>query len=251
VVWKVIAMNSLLAAIYAFSVEKLPYITIIVTFIGVALRVMRWLSSPPDHEKIKMDPVESVKYVLLDVVLFRKTWRTDKVMWLALLLFHGSVAGIVFGHMRGFNIWSIHMFEAFGHAFAEFMVHTLPIYVGYIFIITQVYFLARRMMLENKQLTSMPNDYIALVLLLLKSIAGQGMRLVPPEGVPATLYNVVFIPRFVVLHLETIPNSHWFHIHIILTQLFIMYVPFSKFIHIITGVITSAIYGSRRKEIDR
>jgi len=106
-------------------------------------------------------------------------------------------------------------------------------------------------MLENKQLTSMPNDYIALVLLLLKSIAGQGMRLVPPEGVPTTLYSVVFIPRFVVLHLETIPNSHWFHVHIILTQLFIMYVPFSKFIHIITGVITPAIYGSRRKEIVR
>lgn len=67
-VWKVIAMNSLLAAIYAFSVEKLPYITIVVTFTGVALRVMRWRSSPPDHEKIKMDPVESIKYVILDDV---------------------------------------------------------------------------------------------------------------------------------------------------------------------------------------
>ena len=136
-VWKVIAMNSLLAAIYAFSVEKLPYITIFVTFIGVALRVMRWRSSPPDHEKIKIDPLESIKYVILDVVLFRKTWRTDKVMWLALFLFHGSVAGIVFGHMRGFHIWSIHMFESLGHTFAEFMVHTLPIYVGYVFIVTQ------------------------------------------------------------------------------------------------------------------
>ncbi|MCW4051272.1 MAG: respiratory nitrate reductase subunit gamma [Candidatus Bathyarchaeota archaeon] len=244
-------MNSILTSIYAFSVQRLPYITLIVTFMGVALRVMRWRSSPPDPEKIKIDPVESVKYVILDVVLFRKTWKTDKAMWLALFLFHGSVAGIVFGHLRGFHIWSITLFEAFGHAFAEFMVHTLPIYVGYVFIITQVYFLARRVMLENKQLTSMPNDYIALVLLLMKSIAGQGMRLVAPEAVPTALYSVVFIPRFVVLHLETIPNSHWFHIHIILTQLFIMYVPFSKFIHIITGVITPAIYGSRRKQIDR
>jgi nitrate reductase gamma subunit len=46
-----------------------------------------------------------------------------------------------------------------------------------------------------------------------------------------------------------VPSYHWFHIHVLMTQLFVMYIPYSKFIHIISGVMTSAIYGSRRKQL--
>jgi nitrate reductase gamma subunit len=79
---------------------------------------------------------------------------------------------------------------------------------------------------------------------------GQGMRLFPLEAISTEAYTVVFIPRLIVLHLETAPNYHWFHWHVFLTQALVMYTPFSKFIHIISGVISPAIYGSRRKELD-
>jgi nitrate reductase gamma subunit len=135
-----------------------------------------------------------------------------------------------------------------GENVADFMIHILPIYVGWVFIVTQVILLWRRFSLESTKLVSLPNDYIALILLLIKSILGQGMRLFPYEAISSEFYDVVFIPRFVVLHLEKIPSYHWFNLHIIFTQLFIMYLPYSKIIHTITGVITSAIYGSRRKQ---
>lgn len=243
-------MSGLTPLLYAFFVEKLPYVTITVFSLGMVLRLRRWLGAPRDAATPKFDAVNSLKYVILDVVLFRKTFERDKVTWLVLFLFHGSIAGILFGHMRGFYLWSAAIFYPLGHWFAEFMVHTLPIYVGWVFIATQVILLARRMMLEDKALTSTATDYVSLVLLLATSIVGQGMRIFPPEAIPTQVYDVVFIPGLIVLHLETVPSYHWFHIHVLLTQLFVMYAPYSKFIHTISGVISPAIYGSWRKQYD-
>jgi nitrate reductase gamma subunit len=103
--------------------------------------------------------------MLLDLVLFRKTWKTCKPTWLLVALFHWSAYGIIFGHLRGFGWWSIQLFEPFGHAFAEFMVETLPVYVGWVFLFTTAILLVRRIYYEKSKLQSLSNDYIALVLL--------------------------------------------------------------------------------------
>jgi nitrate reductase gamma subunit len=241
-------MDGLLATIYAFFVEKLPYITIVVFTLGIALRIRRWLNAPSDQTTPKMSLFDSLKYIILDVVLFRKTFQRDKATWLVVFTFHACIAGILFGHARGFYIWSASLFYPLGQMLANFMVHILPIYVGWAFIGTQVLLLFRRFSLENKQLTSLTNDYVALILLLATTIVGQGMRIFPPEEVATHIYNVVFIPRLIVLHLEAVPSYHWFHIHVLLTQLFVMYTPYSKFIHMISGVLTPATYGSWRKK---
>ena len=242
-------MNSIVSTSYSFFVEKLPYITIAVFTIGMFLRIQRWLKAPKDHYNPKMAPVESIKYIILDVMLFRKTYDRDKITWLLVFAFHGSIGGILFGHMRGFHLWSASIFDPLGNWMEEFMIHTLPVYMGWLLICTTLLLLVRRIRMENKQLNSFTNDYIALIIVLLAAIVGQGMRLFPPMAVPSEIYNVVFIPRLIVLHLEVVPSYHWFHWHVLLTQVFVMYAPFSKFIHILTGVITPAIYGSRRKEL--
>jgi nitrate reductase gamma subunit len=242
-------MDSTISALYTFFVETLPYITIAVFTAGMILRITRWRNAATDHTNPKMEFVESIKYVILDVMLFRKTYRRDKVTWLLIFAFHGSIGGILFGHMRGFHIWSASIFDPLGHWMEDFMIHTLPVYMGYLLILTTFLLLVRRFRLEDKQLTSLTNDYVALIILLIAAIVGQGMRLFPPEAVPTEIYNIVFIPRFIVLHLEVVPSYHWFHWHVLMTQLFVMYTPFSKYIHILTGVITPAIYGSRRKEL--
>jgi nitrate reductase gamma subunit len=241
-------LNGPLSILYAFFVEKLPYVTITVFLAGTLIRLNRWLSAPKDPKETTLNPVASLKYIILDVVLFRKTYKTDKPMWLTLVLFHVGAGGILFGHMRGFHWWSAAMFEPLGHWAAEFMVHTLPIYIGWMFIATQIVLLVRRGNLEKKQLLSLPNDYGALILLLVTSILGQGMRIVPPEAIPTEIYSVVFIPGLIVLHLEKVPSFHWFFWHVLFTQLLVMYIPFSKLVHVITGVITPALYGSRRQE---
>ena len=241
-------MSGILSFLYDFSISKLPYITIIVFVLGIFLRLRRFFSAPKDPLKENIDFIASIKFIILDVVLFRKTFKSDKFTWIVLFLFHASVAGIIFGHLRGFHIWSASIFAPFGEHVTDFMIHILPIYVGWIFIVTQIILLWRRFSLESTKLVSLPNDYIALILLLIKSVLGQGMRLFPYEAITSEFYDVIFIPRFVVLHLEKMPSYHWFNLHIIFTQLFIMYIPYSKIIHTITGVITSAIYGSRRKQ---
>ena len=241
-------MDGALATLYAFFVERLPYVTIAVFLVGAALRLNRWLSAPKGHGSTRLDPVSALKYVILDVVLFRKTFKTDKATWLVLFLFHLGTGGILFGHMRGFKLWSAGMFDPLGHWVAEFMVHTLPVYMGWMFIAAQVVLLLRRFFLERQKLLSFPNDYGALVLLLITSILGQGMRIFPPEAIPPETYSVVFIPRLIVLHLEKVPSHHWFFLHVLFTQLLVMYIPFSKLVHVISGVVTPALYGSRRRE---
>lgn len=241
-------MNDIIASLYAFFVERLPYVTIAVFSVGAALRLSRWLAAPKDPKGARFDPISALKYVILDVVFFRKTFKTDKATWLVVFLFHLGAGGILFGHMRGFKLWSAGMFEPLGHWVAEFMVHTLPVYMGWIFLATQMFLLLRRALFERQKLLSHPNDYGALVLLLMTSVLGQGMRIFPPEAIPTETYSVVFIPRLIVLHLEKVPSHHWFFLHILFTQLLVMYIPFSKLVHVISGVVTPALYGSRRRE---
>jgi nitrate reductase gamma subunit len=241
-------LNGVIASLYGFFVEKLPYITIAVFFIGLGLRLSKWFAAPRETKSKGFSLVAGLKHVFLDVVLFRKTFKTEKVDWLVVFLFHFSVAGILFGHMRGFKLWNIGLFSPLGHRISEFMVHTLPIYMGWIFIATQLILLFRRAFFERKKLMSLLDDYGALILLLVTSILGQGMRIFPPEAIPPETYSIVFIPRFIVLHLEKVPSFHWFFLHVLFTQLFVMYIPFSKVIHVISGVVTSALYGDRRRE---
>jgi len=118
------------------------------------------------------------------------------------------------------------------------------------FLATQIYLLYRRTSLEGKQLQSLANDYGVLIILLITSILGQGMRVFPPEAIPTETYSVVFIPNLIVLHLEKVPSHHWFFWHVLFTQLLVMYLPWSKLVHAISGVVTSALYGSRRREYD-
>ena len=92
-------MNPLIASIYTFWVETLPYITIAVFTLGMTLRIQRWLSAPKDHHLPKIDLVASIKYIILDVVLFRKTFKRDKLTWALVFAFHGSIGGILFGHI--------------------------------------------------------------------------------------------------------------------------------------------------------
>ncbi|MBC8498558.1 hypothetical protein H8D40_06170, partial [Candidatus Bathyarchaeota archaeon] len=63
-------------------------------------------------------------------------------------------------------------------------------------------------------------------------------------------YSVVFIPNLIVLHLEKVPSHHWFFWHVLFTQLLVMYLPWSKLVHVVSGVATSALYGSRRRKYD-
>jgi nitrate reductase gamma subunit len=243
-------MNPLTAYIYAFWVEKLPYITIAVFTIGVALRIQRWLSAPKDQHLPKLNLVESVKYIILDVMLFRKTFKRDKLTWALVFAFHGSIGGILFGHMRGFHLWSESLFAPLGNWWAHWMIKVLPVYMGWILIGSTFLLLVRRIRLEDKQLHSLTNDYGALLIILIAAVVGQGMRIFPPESAETIVYSVVFIPNVIVLYLEAVPSYHWFHWHVLMTQLFVIYAPFSKFIHIISGVISPAFYGSRRKELD-
>ncbi len=241
-------MDGFVSVLYAFFVEKLPYITIAVFLVGVIVRLNRWFSANKGPQRQSLGSISSIKYIVLDVVLFRKTFRTDKFMWVTLVLFHLGAAGIIFGHMRGFYLWSISWFEPLGLGFAEFMVHTFPVYVGWVFLATQFVLIVRRGFFEDKQLSSLVNDYASLIILFITSTLGQGMRIFPPEAIPTEVYDVVFIPRLIVLHLEKVPSHHWFFWHVLFTQLFFMYIPWSKLIHVISGVITAALYGSRRKE---
>jgi len=243
-------MSFLDSAVYPFFVQRMPYLTILVFAGGMFLRVQRWWQGAPNgHGGRRLHPVASLKYFLLDVVLFRKTFRRNKGDWLLVFAFHGSVGAILFGHMRGFHLWSASMLGFLGEGWVEFMVHTLPIYMGWILIVSSLLLLVRRVRLEGRQLESLADDYLALTLVLAAAVVGQGMRLFPAVGGQVGPVDVVFIPRLIVLHLESPPSYHWFHWHVFLTQLFVIYTPFSKFIHILTGALSPMFYGSRRREL--
>ena len=230
-------------------VYDLPYITLTVFALGVAWRLQRWMTAPKDLDPIKLDAAASLKYILLDAILLRKQFKADKLSWTLVFSFHMCVYGIGFGHLRGFGVWSASLFAPLGAGFEDWIVYVFPIYVGYFFIGTLVAILARRILLERrKQLMSIPEDYVILVLLLAVAVLGQGTRVLPPGTVTPQVYDVTFF-GLITLHLEKVPNELWLDLHLFTSQLLIMYIPFSKLVHMFSGVVTPAFYGSRRKEI--
>ncbi len=229
-------------------VYQLPYVTLAVFALGVTWRLQRWMAAPKDPDPIKLDLAASLKYIVLDAILLRKQFKTDKVSWALVFSFHLCVYGIGFGHLRGFGVWSASLFAPLGAGFEDWIVYVFPVYVGYFFIGTLIALLARRIFLERGgRLMSIPEDYIILVLLLAVAILGQGTRVLPPQTAVPQAYDVRFL-GLINLHLEKVPNDLWFGFHILTSQLLIMYIPFSKLVHMFSGVVTPAFYGSRRKE---
>jgi nitrate reductase gamma subunit len=211
----------------------LPYITILVLVGGVVWRLRTWWAKP--RAKAVLFPAVSNKYVAAgkvvgDIVLFGKTFSMSKFLWASAIIFHFGLLLVVLGHIRtiteiGF-LWSWFNLDAAG---IEDVAHAMGMTAGAIMLTGAVLLTVRRFT-PNMWILSLFRDYFVLFGLLAIVMTGMSMRLWAPvhaEEIQHYAQGVLTFSPAVEIH-----NSVFFW-HFFLAQMMIMYLPFSKLVHLV------------------
>ena len=242
----------------------IPYAACVVFFAGFIYRVVAWARSPvPFHIPTVCGQQKSLPWIrasatespssgwgvflrmLLEILFFRSLFRNDRAelkqpgrlvygsnrfLWLGGLIFHWSLAVILFRHLRFLTEPVLP-----GIAFVQgvdgmFQVGLPELYItDAVILVALAYLLVRRLVYPQVRLISLTSDYFALLLIGGIVVTGVLMRHVfKIDGASAkqlVMGLVSFCP--VVPEKLGIP----FYVHIFLVSVLLAYFPFSKLMH--------------------
>lgn len=222
----------------------LPYIALAVFSMGLLLKVMEWLEAskprsrvnPPFPVKRSSISLSILKALILDAIFFRKVARRSLSLWLMTFPMHLLSALILIGHTRSMGLWSASWFTFL--APEEVLTHWIPLIAGWIIFIELILLTLRRIVHTHVRRISKADDFILLLLLVAIMFTGNMMRVLP-HGEEA---HTLTIPYLFTMHLHDTPPLEWMSLHMILIEILIMYLPFSKLLHILSGIISTIRY---------
>jgi nitrate reductase gamma subunit len=217
-----------------FIYVVLPYLTIIILVVGLIWRIRLWWSKP--RAKAVLFPAEKNKYVAAgkvagDIVLFGKTFSISKSLWIMTVLFHVGLLLVVLGHIRtvteiGF-LWSWFSLDAEG---IDDVAFALGMTAGGLMLAGAVLLLFRRF-LPKMRVLSIFQDYFVLIMLLMIILTGCAMRL----WMPVHVEEIQHYARGVLTFQPAVEISNSVFLwHFFLAQMLVMYLPFSKLVHVVS-----------------
>lgn len=213
------------------------YLTAIVFFGGMAWRIYEWSTTPKSPVRLGMFPKPKTKLgrfakLMKDTFIAPQSARIEPRMWLFSFLFHVAALAAFVGHLRVIEEYPI-LPELLGEAGMNSFAGWAGGIAGIVMMVAVLYWIARRTFGPYKNL-SVPEDYLLLVLLLGVILMGNHMRFL--GHVHAETYREWF--QSLLLFRPTIPaeiansNVGWsLGTHMLFTNLFLMYFPFSKLVH--------------------
>ena len=212
----------------------LPYITVIVFVGGLAWRIRRWWSKP--RAKAVLFPAASsrsrmVARVIGDIVLFGKTFSVSKTLWAMAILFHIGLLLVVLGHIRTVFeftfLWNLLNLSEEG---IEDVAYAMGMTAGAIVLAGGLLLAARRLTPEMRVL-SIFQDYFVLAGLLTIILTGIAMRL----WMPIHAGEVQHYARGVLAFRPAVEIANTLFLwHFFFAQLMVMYLPFSKLVHLVS-----------------
>jgi len=203
--------------------NALAYLALIVFWVGVGLRIWRWLETPTPL-KIPTTPAPKTQTgalarVLGEALLFRSLWRENLELWLGGWIFHVTMALVLLKHLRYFTYpipnWVNALYQA-------------GVMAGEVMVVALLYLLARRIFMERVRYISLLSDYLLLALLILIPASGLWIKFQNPVLVVDVKS---FVLGLITLHPQPIPHHALFLTHIGLVIVLVIYFPFSKLMH--------------------
>jgi nitrate reductase gamma subunit len=225
--------------IFGFTFNILPWITYLIFSVGMIAQIIKWNSGAPSlaTERKKNSLKDTLKIFILDFVIQRKMLKKNfksLALWvISWLTFHLPLAMILFGHLRGFGVWQVEWFTWL--APKEFLKEILPFMTGLALLGGSFLLLIRRLLLKAPRSMSNLENYLVLFLVISVISAGDIMRLLPHSPEPLSFT----IPPGFTMNLDNTPSIIFLAFHGIIAQLIVMYLPFSKLIHMIGSLITT------------
>ncbi len=219
-----------------FVGEVFPYIAVAVFLIGMAWRITEWLRTPVPFQ-ITLFPAPDttsgrIAAIAKELLLFTSLRRGgSEGLWFWAWFMHGMLLMIIIGHIVGIY-YLTHQFTMIG--LTEEASSRLSAFFGTvsgfgILAALLVLFYRRTVVPEVKRLSD-PADYFDLLLFLAVVITGMHMRVTSLEiDLPAIR---AYLGSLIMLQPVPIPQKWVFVTHFSLVNLFFLYFPFSKLVHL-------------------
>jgi nitrate reductase gamma subunit len=220
-----------------FVTVPMVYLAVAWCILGIAYRVARVLKAPAHPHTLKIFPERSAPGLaaLIDAFTFPTVLRKAPLFWGVLITFHVAIVLLFLGHLDLFP--QVHLMPAESRhmlgAGVVGLLFTLPLFV----------FLHRRFQ-EPLRLVSVPADYYLLFLLLGVALTGDSISWTnswnPPIGFVITKAELATHYFDKLAHLSfaspregMLVNGHFvvLVIHVLLANLFLMVLPFSRIVH--------------------
>jgi len=211
----------------------MPYITVLVFLLGMSYRFYIW-SSLPQPGKMTLFPVPSgnggtFRAVLQEALLFPGLFKGDRVLWIFAWLFHASLALIIVGHLRVFTGVFDRLFTGWGIDVGK-MSAIFGGAAGVVIFAAALLLLIRRTSVKRVKEVSNPTDFLALLLIASIILTGNMMRFGEHFDLNITRSYFSHLITFSFSDI-VIPNSGIFLLHLMLVQLLVIFIPFSKILH--------------------
>jgi nitrate reductase gamma subunit len=208
----------------------LPYVVVPVFVAGMSYRFWTWFKSP-QPAKLTLFPAggSTFREVLAEVLLFPSLFRGDRVLWLFAWFFHATLALVFLGHIRVFTGTADRILEAAGMTpkGLDMMSSLVGGAAGILLLAIGLLLLLRRITLPRvREITGIP-DVLATLLVVVIIITGDLLRFSAPFDLEQTRVWAASLLSFS----PVIPTNEMFLLHLALSQVLIMFIPFSKILH--------------------
>ena len=208
-----------------------------VIFLGrFAWHVLSWARAArnlPTRAFSKKASSGIIAETLLDIILFRRLFRTNKLLWAASWTFHACLLLVVLRHLRYF------MYPVPGVIIS---VQPAGLYAGYVLPFSLLLILIMRITILKDRYVSFYNYYLITVLFLISSTG-----VLMETSLRTNLVDIkAYILGIVSFAPGSAPGSFLFIVHFILVLLLISSLPF----HLIAAPIVTMVARRREDELD-
>jgi nitrate reductase gamma subunit len=249
---------------YIFGIA-VPYAAISVLIVGGIYRLVKWARAPVPfkipttagqqkslnwirHDKLENPHTLSqvIGRMAVEVFLFRSLFRNRKTkskegprltyvsskwLWMFAMVFHYALLMTIFGHLRFFVDPVPGVVQTFLRLDAWLSIGLPRLMVSGLILLGAVsLLLARRVFIPSLRYISLLSDYFPLVLIGAIALSGATMRYV--TGVEVS--DVKTLAMGLVSFRPVVPQgiSSLFFVHIFLVSVLLVYIPFSKLMHL-------------------
>ena len=220
--------------IYYIILIPMVYLAFAVFFLGTLIRLVKLFKEPKHPTTLQIFPEKRPRWLwaIHDTFLLPTVRRHNPLLWVFLMLFHISFLLLIVGHLElidEFRIFQIIEHEVFlGKGF-----------VGLILSVSLLFFLFRRLVSPNREL-SVPEDYYLLILLFLTVLFGSQMDWarnwyeygdLSVEDYREYLSSLLHLKPELSSSLTLSGHSFMLVLHVFFANLFLIFFPFSKIMH--------------------
>jgi len=220
-----------------WCIAVLLYLSAAVFIVGLVLRFSKWWRARAPLN-IVLTPAPKTtggvaRRLILGALLFPTLFKNNRALWAAAWIFHVSFLLLIIGHLGGLVFFDLTC-KIFGLTEAGY--HNFANITGGIFGVTAtlalLVLLVRRLTLERERYISSFADYFALALLLLIIGAGNHMRFLGGFSDADLVQARAFVQGLLTFQPVAAPSNTVFILHALFVCVLLVYLPFSKLVHL-------------------